>query len=92
MLRKLALHLAAQPDGPAGPAGPAGPGPARGAVEAQQDESPERVNHFCDLAGDGVMKCGEYMAKWLMNGYVAVNKWLVMINWLISGWLMAYKV
>lgn len=53
MLRKLALHLAAQPDGPAGPAGPAGPGPARGAVEAEQDESPERVNHFCDLAGDG---------------------------------------
>ena len=46
MLRKLALHLAAQPDGPAVP----GPAPA---VEAQQDESPERVSHFCDLAGDG---------------------------------------
>lgn len=43
MLRKLALHLAAQPDGPAVP----GPAPA---VEAQQDESPERVNHFCECA------------------------------------------
>ena len=39
-----------------------------------------------------VMKCGEYMAKWLMYGYVAVNKWLIMTNWLISGWFMAGKV
>eukprot|EP00435_Cladocopium_sp_Y103_P028321 s2134_g7.t1 len=45
MLRKLALHLAAQPDAMPGP-GPAPPGP----VEPQQDESPERVSHFCECA------------------------------------------
>ena len=46
MLRKLALHLAAQPDGPVAPA--AAPAEA-------QEESPERVNHFCDVAA---VKCG----------------------------------
>ena len=58
MLRKLALHLAAQPDGNPVP-GPAGPGPGAVAPVAAapaeaQEESPERVNHFCDVA----VKCG----------------------------------
>lgn len=54
MLRKLALHLAAQPDGNPVP-GPAGPGPVAVAPVAAapaeaQEESPERVNHFCECA------------------------------------------
>ncbi|CAJ1390295.1 unnamed protein product [Effrenium voratum] len=40
MLRKLALHLAAQPDAQPEPQEP----------EAMRDESPENVSHFCECA------------------------------------------
>lgn len=62
MLRKLALHLAAQPDGNPVP-GPAGPGPGAVAPVAAapaeaQEESPERVNHFCECANFFLPKAG----------------------------------
>lgn len=56
MLRKLALHLAAQPDAVPGPAvGPAAANPNHAAAGTAapvvaQEESPERVNHFCECA------------------------------------------
>ena len=83
--RKLALHLAAQPDGPAVP------GP-RQRWKRNRMSRPNGWTIFVTWLVMAVMKCGEYMAKWLMYGYVAVNKWLIMTNWLISGWFMAGKV
>ena len=48
MLRKLALHLAAQPDGTENVT--VGTQAPKDVAPTKVDESPERVRHFCDLA------------------------------------------